>query len=81
MKSKKDPSQKHEQLIRIFQDKQADHASTDMARLFSPRLAASGCGRGTIQRYLQTLIQHFITKKLDSNGGYFQGLFCLDLLY
>jgi hypothetical protein len=81
MKSKKDPSQKHEELIRIFQNKQADNASTDMARLFSPRLAASGCGRGTIQRYLQTLIQHFITKKLDSHGGYFQGPFCLDLLY
>jgi hypothetical protein len=88
MKSKKDPSQKeelirqkHEELIRIFQDKQADNASTDITRLFSPRLAASGCGRGTTQRYLQTFIQHFITKKLDSHGGYFQGPFCLDLLY
>ena len=81
MKSTKNPSQKHKELIRIFQDKQADNASTDTTRLFSPRLAASGCGRGTIQRYLQTFIQHFITKKLDSHGGYFQGPFCLDLLY
>lgn len=48
----------------------------------TPRLAAARSSSGrNLWRYLSTMIQHFVTGKLDSHGGYFQGPFCLDLMY
>ncbi len=58
------------------------HESTDdvnFAAQAKPRLAASG-KPGSIGRYAATFIQHFLARRLDSHGGYFQGLFCLGLL-
>lgn len=46
---------------------------------WGPRLASRGPGWRPL-RYLFTLLA-FVRGKLDPHGGYFQGVFCLDLIY
>ena len=48
-------------------------------RDWGPRLASKGPGWRPL-RYLFTL-GAFVRGKLDPHGGYFQGVFCLDLIY
>lgn len=48
-------------------------------RGWGPRLAARGPGWRPL-RYFFTLLA-FVRGRLDPHGGYFQGVFCLDLIY
>lgn len=73
------PSPKREEtLIAIMNDHKMS-ASVNSEKLH-PRLAAPGRS-GRTGRYAATFFQHFIAKTIDSHGGYFQGVFGLDLLY
>jgi pimeloyl-ACP methyl ester carboxylesterase len=70
--------ERQEALIRHLRHETTD--DVNFAAQAKPRLAASG-KPGSIGRYAATFIQHFLARRLDSHGGYFQGSFCLGLLY
>ena len=77
MKTPQSPK-REEALVTIMVDhKRAARADAEKLR---PRLAAPGKSGG-LGRYAATFFQHFIAKTIDSHGGYFQGVFGLDLLY
>jgi pimeloyl-ACP methyl ester carboxylesterase len=70
--------ERQEALIRHLRHETTD--DVNFAAKANPRLAATG-KPGSIGRYAATFIQHFLARRLDSHGGYFQGSFCLGLLY
>lgn len=76
MKTK--PSQERQKQLVQFLGAKIDKDT--FATSATPRLAAAG-QPGSFWRYASTFVQHFVAKRLDSHGGYFQGPFCLGLLY
>jgi len=51
-----------------------------VTKTIEPRLAAKWSKFRSL-RYIKTIILHLFLQKLDSHGGYFEGPFCLELIY